>query len=86
MEIDEIFETFEKREEWVVKGSTMDVAIESMLNLFNKPAVKYNKENHSLDNVYGGEGTVEEIEKFINEELGDTLVAIEEENQDVEKD
>lgn len=78
MKIPEIIDTFEKREEWVVKGSKMDDAIESALNLLKNAELgdsanevryyKYDSENHRLENILGNDVTTEEIMNFINNE------------------
>lgn len=67
MTIEEIKQTFKEREEWVVEGSKMYEAIESMLNILeNQPMYKFNEENCSLDNVYGNKATTQEIKKFVD--------------------
>jgi hypothetical protein len=69
MEIEEVKELLEKREEWVVKGSSMDLALEKVLKILNEePMYKYDEENHRLINVYGNNETSQEIMKFIENE------------------
>lgn len=80
MKLPEIIETFEKREEWVVKNSMMDEAIESALDIlkcveegfFDETETvkyyRYDKENHRLENLLGNDVTTHEILDFINGE------------------